>query len=351
MANIPKNVHIIWIGGALPEKNQACVDSFHAQNPDWTINLWFDPDALLGKYRHIIQAESMRQFEGNKNADQKFANKASAATSLANSLTKKAKKKGSFDEAIVSYIAHNASKTFGGKKNTVDQYKRVLRETKDANLKALQDYAEKGTIQLKSVEEFGYGPKSPYTVEMQRRGNFGALSDIVRIDAILKYGGVYFDTDVECKEPLGSINVEENLGRFSCTHTGMKMQLKATGRIAKTDWLSDQWWTEKITNAPDLVNSIIAAHQNSDMLKSYRSHIANNYKEVRKGTVEWRTFYPGVRKDVISRTGPGTLVQTARENAQFNEYAEDLDYKLWMRDTLIFPMYIVEDKFFHDWIA
>jgi hypothetical protein len=350
MAFIPKNVHIIWIGGALPEKNQACVDSFHALNPDWTINLWFDPDALLGKYRHIIQAEAMRQFDGTKDLDIKAAGKASAATALAKTLTAKAKKKGSFDEAIVSYIAHNSSKTFGGKKSAVDEYKRVLRATKDENLKALQDYAAKGTIQLKSVEEFGYGPKSPYTVEMQRRGNFGALSDIVRIDAILKYGGVYFDTDVECKEPLGSIDVPNNLGRFSCTHTGMKVQLLATGRIAKTDWLSDKWWSDKITGGPpDLVNSIIAAHPNSDMLKSYRNHISNNYREVRKGTVDWRSFYPGVRRDVISRTGPGTLVNTARENPQFS-YAEDLDYKKWLRDTLIFPMYIVEDKFFHDWI-
>jgi hypothetical protein len=132
----------------------------------------------------------------------------------------------------------------------------------------------------------------------------------------------------------------------------MKAQLMATGRIAKVNWQSDQWWRDQIRgNPPDLVNSIIAAHPNSAMLLAYREHIKNNYTEVRKGTVAWATFYPGVRQDVISRTGPGTLTRTARAVEGFREGIDDLDYKLWLRDTLLFPMYIVEDKFFHDWIG
>lgn len=209
------------------------------------------------------------------------------------------------------------------------------------------------------MAEFGYGKSSPYTIEMRQRGNFGALSDIVRIDAILNYGGVYFDTDVECKEALGSIDVQANLGRFSCTHPGMASQLKSTGRIKKSDWLSDAFWRDQITGTPpDLVNSIIAAHPNSGMLVAYRSHIANNYKEVKRKQVDYKSFYPGVRQDVIRRTGPGTLTRTVRAEAastgsaadRFSDTDESLDYKLWLRDTLFFPMYKVEDKFFHDWL-
>jgi mannosyltransferase OCH1-like enzyme len=355
MAHIPKNVHIIWIGGALPVKNQNCVNSFAAKNPDWNVHLWYDPDGLLAKYRHTIANDLMKQHIKTDHSA-----RTQAAHGFAKDLQKK--KKNSFDDAIVSYMAHSTalhiSRSRGQRKDLVESYKHILREEKDQNLKVLRDYAAAGAITLKSVEEFNYGPESPYTIEMRQRGNFGALSDIVRIDAILKYGGVYFDTDVECKEALGDIDVTQNLGRYSCTHAGMAAQIKAGG-IKKTDWLSDDWWSNTITgNPPALVNSIIAAHAGSDMLEAYREHIKENYKEVHKKKVDYTSFYSGVRADVIKRTGPGTLksaVASKSEDpnhpaAQFNDYEESLDYKLWFRDTLAFPMYKVEDKFFHDWL-
>ena len=181
MANIPKIVHIIWIGGALPQKNQACVDSFANSNPDWSVYLWYDPDGLLGKYRHKLSSDLQGQYGKTD-----FAARATAGASFAKELTKKAEKKDSFDEAIVSYLAHATAERFANdrsaRKRLVERYKETLRNEKDENLQKLRAYASGGTVTLKSVAEFGYGKSSPYTIEMRQRGNFGALSDIVRID-------------------------------------------------------------------------------------------------------------------------------------------------------------------------
>src|SRR5262249_15908522 len=47
MKPVPKNIHIIWVGGALPERSQACVKTFPKKNLDWKVNLWIDSGQLL----------------------------------------------------------------------------------------------------------------------------------------------------------------------------------------------------------------------------------------------------------------------------------------------------------------
>lgn len=41
---IPKIIHIIWMGGALPDKYKRLVDSWSQFHPDWEVKLWNDQD-------------------------------------------------------------------------------------------------------------------------------------------------------------------------------------------------------------------------------------------------------------------------------------------------------------------
>ena len=45
---IQKNIHAIWIGGAIDATKISILEAWKTTNPDYTVNLWYDSDALLG---------------------------------------------------------------------------------------------------------------------------------------------------------------------------------------------------------------------------------------------------------------------------------------------------------------
>uniref|UniRef100_UPI004027572F glycosyltransferase n=1 Tax=Segatella hominis TaxID=2518605 RepID=UPI004027572F len=63
----------------------------------------------------------------------------------------------------------------------------------------------------------------PYTAEAYQAKKYAFVSDYARFWILYKYGGIYFDTDVEVIRPIDDI-VER--GNFMGFETGPKLQLK-----------------------------------------------------------------------------------------------------------------------------
>ncbi|WP_186036822.1 glycosyltransferase family 32 protein [Burkholderia gladioli] len=280
MKAIPKQVHIIWIGGDIPARNRACIQTFVRQNPDWTINLWFDANQLLtGK----------RQAQVN---------------------------------AIASFCATNGIK--------LREVQRDLKMGKNAAI---------------------------YQRELVDRGaNFGAASDVLRIEILLQEGGLYVDTDVDCVAPLGSLICHQSYPRFSAVS-----HLWRNG-ISESEWKDDSWWARNFSGQtpPPVSNSIIASHAGCKGLKSYRQLINANFTSMRTSEQMQDLYFNDVRTSTIRMTGPSVASKSsgfeAARSATVTPKSGDAvtqfsdERKLEMRDHWYFPMYCVQDKYFHDWL-
>ncbi|BCQ55241.1 TcdA/TcdB catalytic glycosyltransferase domain-containing protein [Burkholderia gladioli] len=280
MKAIPKQVHIIWIGGDIPARNRACIQTFVRQNPDWTVNLWFDANQLLtGK----------RQAQVN---------------------------------AIASFCATNGIK--------LREVQRDLKMGRNAEI---------------------------YQRELVDRGaNFGAASDVLRIEIPLQEGDLYVDTDVDCVAPLGSLICHQSYPRFSAVS-----RLWSNG-ISESEWKDDSWWARSFSGQtpPPVSNSIIASHAGCKGLKSYRQLINANFSSMRTSEQMQDLYFNDVRTSTIRMTGPSVASKSsgfeAARSATVTPKSGDAvtqfsdERKLEMRDHWYFPMYCVQDKYFHDWL-
>lgn len=79
----------------------------------------------------------------------------------------------------------------------------------------------------------------PYTREAYRLGKYAFVSDYVRMYILYKYGGIYFDTDVEVIRPMDSI-VERGQfmgfesGQENYVAIGLGMGLEAGSEVARS---------------------------------------------------------------------------------------------------------------------
>jgi hypothetical protein len=62
MVNIPKKLHIIWVGNAHQRPDQ-CIESWRANHPDWQFKLWTDRDLIE---THWMNDAHMRSFVNSK---------------------------------------------------------------------------------------------------------------------------------------------------------------------------------------------------------------------------------------------------------------------------------------------
>ncbi|MDE3179920.1 MAG: glycosyltransferase [Acidobacteriota bacterium] len=341
MNPIPRIMHFIWIGGPLPQKNQDCIRSFARSCHDWDIWLWIDMDNLLTSFRR----STVRDYYG----------KGDKKTIPVEKLEKVAKKMGvtGGDAETAKYL----SKKFGVSGGELGE------KAGDAWLQ-LSQFCRANTIRLKLTEEFSeVSSYKLYRQEMVARNtNFGAASDILRIQILLKYGGVYLDTDVVANGPLGQINAHADSPRWSAVDS----RLSGKGvHISQRDWDDDNWWKTNMKDFPSICNSIIASHPNCEALNKYKKIIKSNYAALAKKDAKAlrREYMTDFRGSTIRTTGPSAATKAQafdqyRDDQWANTIGPDMEANeaarlkaiLWCRDNLYFPMYLVSDQFFHDWL-
>ena len=341
MKNVPKLGHFIWIGGALPSQNQACVRSF-TKNDDWHFNLWIDPyNLLVHERRSRVKQKVDQKIQAGKDkhkVEQKQWDK----------VVKAVGKEGT-DENTKKYL---------GKK--YDLRAEDLDRIADTNYQQLSDFCRDNRLGLCSVAEFQGGKSfSLYRQEMvARNANFGSASDILRVDILLKLGGVYFDTDVYCREPLGDIPAHENGALWSAVDSSISSK---DVKVTRAQWQDDNWWKQFDDIIP-ICNSIIACHPDSQALQDYRNLIEQNHSGKMSETQRLQ-YYRNIRTDTIQKTGPTAAMKSSGLTAKKDEVwdarmkleleaGKDLMQQklLEFRDEVYFPMYKISDQFYHDWL-
>lgn len=342
MKNVPKIGHFIWIGGRLPFQNQDCVRSF-TQNADWHFNLWVDPyNLLVHERRNRVKQKVEQKISdgGDKNkVQQKQWDK----------VVKAVGKEGT-DQQTKRYLVKKYDVS-------ADDLDRIA----DDNYKQLSDFCRENKMGLCSVAEFQGGKSfSLYRQEMVARNtNFGSASDILRVDILLKFGGVYFDTDVYCREPLGDIAAPKNAALWSAVHMNISSK---TVKVTKTQWEDDEWW-KQFGDVVPICNSTIACHPGSQALQDYRNLIDQNYSGKMTKAAR-QQYYQNIRSDTIQRTGPTAAMKSSGLAQKKEDYwndvvtSTDVDRNkallhqrlLEFRERVYFPMYKLSDQFYHQWL-
>lgn len=341
MKPVPKQIHIIWLGSALPERSQVCVQTFTQMNPDWWVNLWIDSAQLLTGQRVDITKGYYESKHGpgsfNVRKKQKLAHL------LGDTAT---------DDDTKRYLKDR----FGFNSSVADLKKAMA-------LSFMEKFCSRHYITLRDISEItGLNNNPLYQREMVRRGtNFGAASDILRVEILYRFGGVYFDTDVLCLEPLGSILAEQSHPRWAAVHNKWR-----NGRITREEWFGDEFWRQSGHMwPPGLSNSIIASHPKCQGLDKYRAMIKENYRQVDSGRLDFK-YYDDMKNATIEMTGPAAVTRVTGFNKRYKEtegQANKIENKkgkeaalefqfqecLYLRDHWYFPMYLISDQYFGSW--
>lgn len=344
MKQIPKRLHIIWVGGDIPQKNRECIISHRQKSQNWEVNLWIDRDQLLTGFRRSHVA-----------AHYKAKNKVDKSGKV--TAEKWQKMQGAVadggEDATIAYM----TKKFG-------MTERELRDRSWDNYISIRDFCKEHRIEFHLVSELDTAKNFQiYKNEMVARGtNFGAASDILRIEILYRHGGVYVDTDVKAMHDFGIIEAHKSHPRFSAVHP--KWASKGSS-VTPGQWVDDKWW-EGIPNIPKISNSIIASHAKCSGLKSYRKLITDNYKGLKSSDSLRQEYESNIRTSTLRMTGP-TAAEKSSGYAKLHEKrrvqsetlgqtnldegkAKVLETNLYMRDNWWFPMFLVSDQYFHDWL-
>lgn len=332
MKAIPKVIHIIWIGGDIPQRNRDCIVTFPRMNPDWEVNLWIDANQLLtGERRRQISAQ----------------NNATVSPAQWNEVAQRLGDEGG-DSATIRYL---------------DKYLNMrgeaLQGMRVKQVSSIENFCKRNKLRLREVQrDLKMGKNAAiYRKELVNRGaNFGSASDILRIEILLQYGGIYVDTDVSCVSPLGEIICHQSYPRLSAVSPAWR------NGVRESDWMNPDWWQNNIggDDPPSISNSIIAGHAGSGGLKSYKSLIHSKFRSL-KTSDDLRTEYMNdIRGTTIRMTGPTAAAESSgfkkvrdrmyMEQARSQAPDQKLQNKLFMRDNWYFPMHKVRDSYFHDWL-
>ncbi|SAL41736.1 Subversion of eukaryotic traffic protein A [Caballeronia sordidicola] len=338
---IPKKLHIIWIGNDIPQRNRDCIATFPTKNPDWEVNLWIDAKQLLtGERRRAATTHYTAQ---NNNGS-------GVSVDQWKTVAERVGKDGD-DRATMKYLEQYLN--YRGE---------ALQGMRVQKINSIMAFCKSNRIKLREVErDLNMGKTAPiYRQELvERGGNFGAASDILRIEILMQYGGVYVDTDVSCASPLGSIICHESYPRFSAVNHAWK------DGVSQSDWESAAWWETKVgSQTPAISNSVIACHPRSKGMKTYKAMVRSNFKTLKNDAARRELYFNDVRKSTIQMTGPtaaskGSGFTSVKEKlersvggitTEADLTARQLSDKLFMRDNWYFPMYMIVDRYFHDWL-
>lgn len=256
--------------------------------------------------------------------------------------------KGGGDAATIKYL---------------DQYLNIrgeaLQGMRVKQINSIMSFCKANNLKLREVQrDLKMGKNSAiYRSELVNRGaNFGSASDILRVEILLQYGGIYVDTDVSCVRPLGAIICHQSYPRFSA------VSFAWGDGVRQIDWDNPDWWDKNVggDEAPPISNSIIASHAGSVGLKSYKSLIHSKFRTLKTSDDLRRQYMNDIRGTTIRMTGPTVAAESSGfskvRDQMFIEQARsgDRDFKLqnwiFMRDNWYFPMYKVRDSYFHDWL-
>jgi hypothetical protein len=305
---IPKTLHFVWVGGDVPDEHVDNIAAWQHAYPTYRTVLWYDSANML--------ANTMR----------KQVKKAGGGRQPLHDVQQSALL-GTHDMGRLDVLAQKA--VVRGKAQKDDLYyaykagNKLLSLLQKLNARGVEGRDVRGNLSK------SFSNVSVYNLEMANQSpNLGAASDVLRLEILIKYGGIYMDVDLGfVKHFPDPLQVREDLALFGVYNTRA-------------------------------CNALIAACAGSALLKECRASIKETYKQLALDAELARFYDKDMRGFTVERTGP-TLVRTAADRAENDErikgklsYADAMD---WAIANVYFPDGYVEwdtpASKVHKWIA
>lgn len=208
---VPKILHFVWLGGGIGDIRRDYINIWKQvlAGHDYTINLWYDSDALLAHQtnRLIVEAakaDAMLQ-GGADSASERVLGESYVARAIVlkqqmydyiNNATTRGE---SADDARIQLLARAYGESPGDLRELKNRNRESVISMLDGALRVRDLASTETPLQLRDI----------YEREMRLRGNFAAASDIVRVEALYPEGGSYSDVDnlPPLRQEIGGVDI------------------------------------------------------------------------------------------------------------------------------------------------
>jgi len=193
---VPKTLHFVWLGGGLGDIQRDYLNVWRQvlAGQGYTLNLWYDSDALVAWQTNKIiveaaKADALSRIGGTVSAKELATLYEERAIVLKQQMfahiNAAVAKGGSADEARMDLLV----RAYG-------QDAQQLEALRQRNRQSVESMAE-GPLQLRDLaaSEAPLQLRGIYEQEMRLRGNMAAASDLVRAEVLFDQGGSYSDID------------------------------------------------------------------------------------------------------------------------------------------------------------
>lgn len=178
---VPKIIHFVWIGSAIPQVVMDYIKLWAKINPDYAVNIWFDSNLLCMKKLSDFLKEKAGKNYSRREHENEWANEVFRLRQQ-------------FTNFVLGDAANIARMT--------DSINRFLQGI-DPSQHFEDDSIWEGAYPCPNIhvrDLSGEGMLAPlyceYMMEAIQTQNFAALSDMARLLVLKAYGGVYIDVDM-----------------------------------------------------------------------------------------------------------------------------------------------------------
>ncbi|WP_434626143.1 toxin [Pseudomonas sp. Z5-35] len=192
---VPKKLHFIWLGGGVGDLQLNYLRLWKKTMPDFSVNVWHDPDGLLIVETNRIIVEAAKADVWSRAGDEVISHAelakryepriAALKRQMFLHVSRAVEQGKSADEARIDLLVRGYGR---------DEV--ALRALKEANAQIMRSLDNEG-MQLRSVHDLPTfsGLEDFYRREMSLRGNLASASDILRLLVMYGEGGIYNDVD------------------------------------------------------------------------------------------------------------------------------------------------------------
>jgi hypothetical protein len=289
--NIPKIFHFIWVGGDVPDEHVDNIAAWKLAHPTYRAILWYDAANMLA---NTIRKKAKKTGEGRQ-----------PLADIKSSPLYQTHDRGRFDA-----LAHRARTAGNVEKDESYYVARAGAKLNSLLMKLQAKQVEGCDIRAKHAKSFSN--MKVYDIEMANQTpNLGAASDVLRLEILIKEGGIYMDVDIGFKKTLPDpLQVRDDLALFG---------LYSDGRPC---------------------NALIAACPGSELLKTCRASIKESYKRLDTEMALAQAYDKNMRSFTVQHTGPTVVSRAARgaeDKAAKKEKLNASESLRWATDHVYFP--------------
>ncbi|ENB4455546.1 YopT-type cysteine protease domain-containing protein, partial [Escherichia albertii] len=225
---IDKKIHVIWIAGAPPETITKYAKAYKAAYPDFSFNLWIDPNAFAAyefnsqlksvalehaksEVINSLTIEELNVLKNKEQPDDGFHAKLNSLfeTNLLKSVLQ-------IQDAVMNYAYTRGILNFSDQdrisflkeilhydNERIEKFKEVIHKNKIktyslddelSNIFGQDNFHIHDATKLPEMKKVQY--KQRYQQELILRGNYASATDQLRVYILKEYGGIYTDYDV-----------------------------------------------------------------------------------------------------------------------------------------------------------